>query len=57
MKPCHHCDYHIPDHAADCPHCRRRQKRGDWMPQVLLVMAAGAAAAAVLLEGCPLPPI
>lgn len=53
MKPCRHCDIHIPDHAHDCPHCRRRQPRADWLPQLLLVGAAAAAAVAVLLEGCP----
>lgn len=53
MKPCRYCDYHIPDHAQDCPHCRRRVRRGEFLPQLLLVAATAAAAVAVLAEGCP----
>lgn len=53
MKPCRHCEYHIPDHAHSCPHCRRKAKRGEWLPQLLLVGASAAAAIAVLAEGCP----
>lgn len=53
MKPCRHCDYHIPEHARHCPHCRQRQKHGEWLPQLLLVAATAAAAVAIVAEGCP----
>lgn len=53
MKPCHHCETHIPDHARHCPHCRKRQKGGNWGPQATLVAAASAVAGAVLSQNCP----
>lgn len=57
MKPCPTCECRIPDRAHKCPHCRTPQRRVEFMPQLLLVLAAGAAAAAVLLEGCPALPL
>lgn len=43
----------IPDHSHRCPHCRERQRRGERVPQLVLVGAALAAAVAVLVENCP----
>lgn len=53
MKPCRQCEYHIPDHADNCPHCRHKARRGEFLPQLLLVAASAAAAVAILAEGCP----
>jgi RNA polymerase subunit RPABC4/transcription elongation factor Spt4 len=52
MKHCHECEVMIPDHAHHCPHCRRRQRRGEWQLQAVLLLAAAAAAIAVLAETC-----
>ncbi len=53
MKPCRTCECHIPDLARRCPHCRATHRRGEWMPQALLVVVSGAAGVAVAFEGCP----
>ncbi|MFQ5888912.1 MAG: hypothetical protein ACE5JR_02545 [Gemmatimonadota bacterium] len=53
MKTCRECDAMIPDHSHRCPHCRERQRRGERVPQLVLVGAALAAAVAVLVENCP----
>ena len=53
MKLCRLCDAHIPDHARHCPHCRSRQRRREFLPQLTLVAAAGAVAVAALVESCP----
>ncbi len=53
LKPCKYCESHIPDHSRHCPHCRVRQRRGNWFPQALLVAASAGVAGAVLAEGCP----
>ncbi len=53
MKPCRTCECHIPDLARRCPHCRSAHRRGEWLPQALLVVVSGAAGLAVAFEGCP----
>jgi hypothetical protein len=53
VKQCKDCEAIIPDDARLCPHCRQAQKHGERLPQVFLVGVSVAAAAAVLLEGCP----
>lgn len=52
MKQCQRCEIMIPDHAHSCPHCRKRQRRGEWQLQAVLLSAAIAAAVAVLAETC-----
>ena len=52
MKLCRSCDVMIPDHAHRCPHCRQRQRRGEWQLQAVLFSAALTAALAVLAETC-----
>ncbi len=52
MKLCRSCDVLIPDHAHRCPHCRQRQRRGEWQFQAVLFSAALTAALAVLAETC-----
>lgn len=53
MKPCRSCECRIPDLARRCPRCRTTHRRGEWLPQALLVVVSGAAAAAVTFEACP----
>lgn len=53
MKPCRTCECHIPDLARRCPHCRSQHRRGEWLPQALLVVVSGAAGVGVAFEGCP----
>lgn len=52
MKLCKSCDVMIPDHAHHCPHCRQRQRHGEWQLQAVLLSAALTAALAVLVETC-----
>ncbi len=52
MKHCHQCEVMSPDHAHHCPPSRRRQRRGEWQLQAVLLLAATAAAIAVLAEAC-----
>ena len=48
MKPCIHCDAHIPDNAYRCPHCRAVHPRRGWLFQAFLVAVVVATAAVVL---------
>ncbi len=52
MKECQGCEVMIPDHTHHCPHCRKRQPRGEWQLQAVLLSAALVTAVAVLAETC-----
>lgn len=53
MKDCHCCEARIPEHASHCPHCRERQKRGQFLPQLTIMTAAAGVGLAVILQSCP----
>ena len=52
MKECQRCEVMIPDHTHHCPHCRKRQPRGEWQLQAVLLSALLVAAVSVLAETC-----